>query len=92
MNYKKILQLVNDLPVSTWQYKGQDGQHIGPMAQDFYSSFGLGASETGIASVDADGVALAAIKALINEVETLKVRVSELESNGRRHQRKRDAR
>jgi hypothetical protein len=58
------------------------------MAQDFYSSFGLGTGDTGIASVDADGVALAAIKGLIKEVESLKERITELENNPGRHQRK----
>ncbi|MBK8506836.1 MAG: tail fiber domain-containing protein [Saprospiraceae bacterium] len=88
VNYRKILDLVNELPVSSWQYKGQAGRHLGPMAQDFYSSFGLGNGDTGIASVDADGVALAAIKALINEVEKLKERISELENSKKKHQKK----
>jgi hypothetical protein len=33
----------------------------GPMAQDFKAAFGVGETDTGITSVDADGVALAAI-------------------------------
>jgi len=37
---------------------------MGPMAQDFREAFGLGADDKHIATVDADGVALAAIKAL----------------------------
>ena len=42
------------------------------MAQDFYAAFGLGLGETTIATVDADGVALAAIKALALENEKLR--------------------
>ncbi len=38
--------------------------HLGPMAQDFYDSFGLGSDNKGIATVDADGVALAAFRGL----------------------------
>jgi len=40
------------------------------MAQDFQTAFGLGAIPTAIATVDADGVALAAIQGLNNKVET----------------------
>ena len=39
------------------------------MAQDFRAAFGLGAHETAIATVDADGVALAAIQALNQKLE-----------------------
>ena len=53
------------MPVSKWEYKDALGEsHIGPMAQDFYAAFGLGATDTGISSIDAGGVALAAIQAL----------------------------
>ena len=41
------------------------------MAQDFYAAFGYGQGETTIATVDADGVALAAIKALHEKVNFL---------------------
>jgi trimeric autotransporter adhesin len=37
---------------------------MGPMAQDFRAAFGLGESEKAISTVDADGVALAAIQGL----------------------------
>lgn len=49
------------------------------MAQDFYAAFRLGSDNRGIGTVDADGVALAGIKALeertrnlANEQESLK--------------------
>jgi hypothetical protein len=42
---------------------------MGPMAQDFKAAFGVGESDTGITSVDADGVALAAIKGLNQKLE-----------------------
>jgi hypothetical protein len=45
--------------------------HIGPMAQDFYSAFKVGSGSTGIATVDADGVALAAIQGLNQKVDEL---------------------
>lgn len=39
------------------------------MAQDFKAAFGLGETDTGIATVDADGVALAAIQGLNMKLE-----------------------
>jgi len=37
--------------------------HLGPVAQDFHAAFGLGADDKHIATVDADGVALAPSRA-----------------------------
>ncbi|HUU95494.1 MAG TPA: peptidase S74, partial [Phycisphaerae bacterium] len=47
-------------------YKAQDAsiRHMGPMAQDFHAAFGLGEDPLRISTIDADGVALAAVKAL----------------------------
>jgi hypothetical protein len=60
-----ILASVVRLPVSSWQYKSERGvRHVGPMAQDFYAAFGVGTDDRHITSIDEDGVALAAIKAL----------------------------
>jgi hypothetical protein len=60
-----VLDKVAALPISTWNFKEMQGaRHLGPMAQDFYAAFGLGQGETTITSVDADGVALAAIQGL----------------------------
>jgi hypothetical protein len=63
---RAILAQVAALPVQTWNYKTQDVsiRHIGPMAQDFYAAFGVGEDDTHITTVDADGVALAAIQGL----------------------------
>ena len=54
------------LPVREWSYTTQDVgiRHVGPTAQDFRAAFGLGESDVRIGSVDADGIALAAVKAL----------------------------
>ncbi len=61
-----VLDKVAALPISTWNYESQDPsiRHMGPMAQDMYAAFGLGESDTGIDTIDADGVALAAIQGL----------------------------
>jgi len=61
-----ILDKVIQLPVATWHYTAEDAtvRHIGPMAQDFATAFGLGADNTHIATIDAEGVALVAIQGL----------------------------
>jgi len=63
---REILDKVGSMSITTWNYKTQDAsvRHIGPMAQDFFAVFGLGVDEKHIATVDADGVAFAAIQAL----------------------------
>ena len=64
-----LLERLARLPISTWNYRSQDAsvRHIGPMAQDFAAAFHVGEADTHITTVDADGVALAAIQGL-NEV------------------------
>ena len=44
---------------------------MGPTAQDFYAAFGLGEDERHISTVDADGVALAAIQGLYAQNQAL---------------------
>lgn len=69
---KGVLKKVSEMPISSWSYKTDPGvRHIGPMAQDFYSEFQVGGDDKSIAVVDADGVALAAIKALNTQVQAL---------------------
>jgi hypothetical protein len=63
-----LLTRVAQMPITTWNYKAQDPaiRHIGPTAQDFNALVdGLGGEVEGtINSLDADGVALAAIQGL----------------------------
>ncbi len=68
-----ILARLAGIPVTTWNYKSQDNaiRHIGPMAQDFFAAFGIGEDERRITTIDADGVAFAAIQALCRKVKTL---------------------
>ena len=42
---------------------------MGPMAQDLYAAFSLGESDTGIDTIDADGVARAAIQGVNQKLE-----------------------
>jgi trimeric autotransporter adhesin len=63
---RQILQALNTIPIESWSFKTEDPavRHIGPMAQDFKAAFGVGSDEKHINSLDADGVALAAIQGL----------------------------
>jgi len=56
-----------------------DPRHIGPMAQDFQAAFGVGADDKHIATVDADGVALAAIQGLNEILKEKESRIAALE-------------
>jgi hypothetical protein len=74
INGDAILAKVAALPVYSWRYKEEVSRalHVGPIAQDFYAAFGLGDSDKTITTVDADGIALAAIKGLKAENDALK--------------------
>lgn len=72
VNGLNILEKLTSLEISEWSYKdAPNDRHVGPMAQDFYAAFGLGNTDKGIATLDSSGVALAAIKALIDENASL---------------------
>jgi hypothetical protein len=75
-----ILERVAALPIQQWRFKAEDPgvKHVGPMAQDFRAAFGLGAIPTAISTVDADGVALAAIQALNQKLEGKDAEIQEL--------------
>ena len=60
----RVLAGVLAMPVSKWSIIGSKVRQMGPMAQDFYAAFGLGADNKHISTVDADGVAFAAIQEL----------------------------
>ena len=81
INKQGILEALADLPVTEWNMKAQDPsiRHIGPMAQDFYGAFGLGANERYINSSDADGIALVSIQALYELLLQKDIEIEELE-------------
>ena len=78
-----ILVKVAELPIETWKYIGErDGvRHLGPVAQDFRAAFGLGYDDKTITTVDADGVALAAIQGLHQIVREKDARIVALEQS-----------
>jgi len=66
----RILAAVLQLPITSWSYRNEPTvRHLGPVAQDFYQAFGLGDSDRTISTVDANGVALAAIQGLNSKLE-----------------------
>ena len=86
VNTREVLDKVMAMPVSRWNYKGDArSEHIGPMAQDFYSAFKVGPDDTHITTIDEGGIALAAIQGLNEkleekdaEIERLKAQASEV--------------
>jgi hypothetical protein len=73
------------LPMTTWNYKSQDKsiRHIGPMAQDFHAAFKVGEDDKHITTIDADGVALAAIQGLYQILKESQAQVAALETRNR---------
>jgi len=80
-----ILRKVGELPISMWTYVEEPSgvRHLGPMAQDFRASFGLGADDRSYNPVDAHGVALAAIQALERIASQQQQRIEKLERDNR---------
>lgn len=78
---KAVLAKVAAMPIATWNWKTQDAaiRHMGPMAQDFAAAFGLGETNKGINTIDADGVALAAIQGLSQMIVERDARIERLE-------------
>ncbi len=68
-----ILVKLAALNILKWNYKlDSSATHLGPIAEEFYETFGLGGNDKSISTVDASGVALAAIQALYDESKTAK--------------------
>ena len=78
-----VLSHLATMPVQQWGYRAEDAsvRHLGPTAQDFYAAFHLGASETAIATVDADGVSLLAIQALEKRTRDLQAENARLHAD-----------
>lgn len=80
---ESILSKLATLPIKQWSYKreAKSVKHLGPTAQDFHSTFGLGSDDRSISTVDPAGVALAAVKELFRmhrELSTKTDQVDEL--------------
>jgi len=86
---RDVLEKLRELPITRWNYKveGPRVTHLGPTAEDFRQTFGLGQTDAAIGTIDADGVALAAIQGLHTlvqekdrEILALEARIAKLES------------
>lgn len=77
----QVLQGITRLNLTTWNYKADedDVRHLGPMAQEFYATFGLGADNRHIAGLDVNGVTLAGIQELYRLVQTQEAQIQSLE-------------
>ena len=85
INVGDVLSKVVSMPITRWTYRNSsEGAHVGPMAEDFQAAFGLGSDDQHIATVDADGIALAAIQGLNEKLESenaeLKARLAAIEA------------
>lgn len=82
LDHKALLQKIASLDITEWNFKYENAgiRHIGPMAQDFHTIFGLGEREDRIAPLDTSGVALAAVQGLQKELAERDRRIGELES------------
>jgi hypothetical protein len=79
---EQTLERLSALPVLRWRYRGQSQgiEHMGPMAGDFRDAFGLGEDGHHIATVDADGVAMAALQSLIRRSRAQREDLARLEA------------
>lgn len=77
-----VLRTLSTIPVTQWRYTADDSAtvHLGPMAEDFHDAFGLGARRERISTIDADGVALAAIQGLYLLLQERDERIAGLET------------
>lgn len=68
---EQVAERIIDLPVEEWSYiDDEETRHVGPYAEDFTETFGLGDSVT-INLLDLAGVTLAAVKGLGRKMKRL---------------------
>lgn len=69
----QLLDKLKKVRVDKWKYHGGDRDHIGPYAEEFNQTFGVGKNHQGYLDVvDVLGVALGAVKELNEKVEATK--------------------
>lgn len=65
-----LLNRLKAVRVDRWNYKGEDQEHIGPYAEEFNETFGVGKEHPEMISlVDAMGVIMGSVKELNEKVE-----------------------
>lgn len=80
LDHQAILDRITAMPVTEWSYLDQPDseRHIGPMAQDFHTAFGLAGGETRISARDMAGVSLVGVQALAARNQALESEVATL--------------
>ena len=79
-----MLRRLRSVPVNSWNYIGEQPgvRHVGAFSEDFYNAFGLGNDRLAISHLDADGVNLAAVKALdtrtVTQAEQIAAQAAEI--------------
>jgi len=72
VNCEAILDKLAQIPIQQWNYQWEndsDTPNIGPMAQDFIAAFYPGRDNSSISTLEFDGVELAAIQGLNQELK-----------------------
>lgn len=74
LDYKNVLEKVDKLPIYQYNYIGTDPELLcrGPVAQDWHELFPSKKDPLRIETMDLDGISLASIKALSQEVKELR--------------------
>ena len=81
VNAGDVLERVAHLPMNRWNFKTDPAtRHIGPMAQDFYATFGVGSDDKHISPMDEGGVALASIQGLNQKLEETRAENADLKA------------
>lgn len=81
INAVEILEKLASMPITQWHYKWENAMttpHIGPMAQDFKAAFYPGTDDKSITTLEADGVAFAAIQGLNQKLQQKETEITEL--------------
>ena len=71
---KAVMDKIKNLEVTEWRYKDEaaQGKHIGPMAEDFYNLFNLGADDKHVSATDMASIAIVAAKELQKKSEAIR--------------------
>ena len=79
VNGEELLKKISELDITKWNYKSdKETEHIGPTAQDFKETFGVGSDGKSISTIDPSGIALAAIKELYTQLKSKDKELAEL--------------
>ena len=82
LDCQAVLEKLAAMPVQRWNYKWEsdtDVPHIGPVAQDFKGAFYPGRDDKSITTLEFDGVELAAIQGLNEQVREKDKKIAALE-------------